>query len=314
MNFRGLLTGILFLSAAVSLQAQKPFVFVPQWTPQAQFAGYYAALEKGFYREEGLDVVIEHPTMTTDLDKYLIEKRCDAMTFPLMQAMEVVDRGTPLVNILQTSMNNATVIVSRRGKDPATMHGARVGIWMAGYGQIARCFNIRERMGFDWVLLSGYVNLFIAGALDATVAMSYNEFNLLRQAGLEITEEAVLRFKDGTYNIQEDGVYMTLEGYRRDKTRAEAFARASRRGWEWVAAHPDEALEIVMDYVQAGHVASNRVLQRLMLDEIIRLQMDPQTGEHAFRLRPDMVRQSSELMFETGLLRAPVRYEDLIAR
>ena len=54
----------LFLAVAVSAAAQtkgKPFVFMPQWTAQAQFAGYYAALANGFYAEEGLDVEIVHP-------------------------------------------------------------------------------------------------------------------------------------------------------------------------------------------------------------------------------------------------------------
>ena len=218
------------LSAAAAATAQEPFVFSPQWTAQAQFAGYYAALEMGFYHEEGLDVRIVHPFHFQTPEQTLISGECDAATIQLMQAMELVDSGTPLVNILQTSMNNATVIVSRRG-NPLERRGARVGTWKAGFNQIAFCLDKAERLNYNWVRVAANVNLFVQGAIDATLAMSYNEYNLLLQAWAEITEENVYRFRDHGYNIQDDGVYMTLAAYRRHKDRAERFARASRRGF-----------------------------------------------------------------------------------
>lgn len=314
MRFARILT-VLFasLAAAAAATAQEPFVFSPQWTAQAQFAGYYAALEMGFYHEEGLDVRIVHPFHFQTPEQTLISGECDAATIQLMQAMELVDSGTPLVNILQTSMNNATVIVSRRG-NPLERRGARVGTWKAGFNQIAFCLDKAERLNYNWVRVAANVNLFLQGAIDATLAMSYNEYNLLLQAGAEITEENVYRFRDHGYNIQDDGVYMTLAAYRRHKDRAERFARASRRGWEWVADHPREALALVMEYVSKNLVATNEVLQKLMLDEILDLQLDPDSGQRSFTLRPDMVRQASGMMLEAGLISRPVEYEELIPR
>ncbi|MBR1487334.1 MAG: ABC transporter substrate-binding protein [Bacteroidales bacterium] len=314
MRFARILT-VLFasLAAAAAVTAQEPFVFSPQWTAQAQFAGYYAALEMGFYHEEGLDVRIVHPFHFQTPEQTLISGECDAATIQLMQAMELVDSGTPLVNILQTSMNNATVIVSRRG-NPLERRGARVGTWKAGFNQIAFCLDKAERLNYNWVRVAANVNLFVQGAIDATLAMSYNEYNLLLQAGAEITEENVYRFRNHGYNIQDDGVYMTLAAYRRHKDRAERFARASRRGWEWVADHPREALALVMEYVSKNLVATNAVLQKLMLDEILDLQLDPDSGQRSFTLRPDMVRQASGMMLEAGLISRPVEYEELIPR
>ena len=314
MRFARILT-VLFasLAAAAAATAQEPFVFSPQWTAQAQFAGYYAALEMGFYHEEGLDVRIVHPFHFQTPEQTLISGECDAATIQLMQAMELVDSGTPLVNILQTSMNNAAVIVSRRG-NPLERRGARVGTWKAGFNQIAFCLDKAERLNYNWVRVAANVNLFVQGAIDATLAMSYNEYNLLLQAGAEITEENVYRFRDHGYNIQDDGVYMTLAAYRRHKDRAERFARASRRGWEWVADHPREALALVMEYVSKNLVATNEVLQKLMLDEILDLQLDPDSGQRSFTLRPDMVRQASGMMLEAGLISRPVEYEELIPR
>ena len=295
------------------LTAQDTFVFSPQWTAQAQFAGYYVALEKGFYREEGLDVKIVHPNSARSSER-LSAGNSDATTLPLMQALVLVDKGTPLVNILQTSMNNATVIVSRRGKNPLDQHGARVGTWQAGFDQIAICVNKILGLNYEWVPFAANVNLFISGALDATLAMSYNEYNLLLQAGAEIHEENVYRFSEHGYNIQDDGVYMTLEAYRKNPDRAERFARASRRGWEWAAEHPEETLDLVMEYVERNHIATNRVLQQLMLDEILNLQVDTRTGQREFRLVPEMVRMAVGLLLEADLISSPIGYYDLLAR
>ena len=315
MNFsRHIVSGLLALCLSVPLWAQRTFVFMPQWSAQAQFAGYYVAKEKGFYAEEGINVIIEHPAVSQDPEIHLIEKHCDATTLPLMQAMQVVDSGVPLVNILQTSMNSGAMIVSRRGRNPREQHGARVGTWRAGHDQIARCFNAKENMGYQWVLLTTIPNLYIAGAIDATMAMSYNEYYQLLQAGVVIPEGSILRFRDTDYNVQDDGVYMTLESFQRDRDSAEAFARASRRGWNWAAEHPEETVEIVMKYVSEGHVGTNIILQRLMLDEILRLQRDSATGRRDFLLRPDMVKRASDLMVEAGLLKKKVDYEMLIAR
>ena len=84
-------------------------VFTPQWTAQAQFTGYYVAEAKGFYREAGVKVRIEHPSVTQPAISRLLNNECQAITQQLCQAMEVVDGGTPLVNILQTSMNSASM-------------------------------------------------------------------------------------------------------------------------------------------------------------------------------------------------------------
>ena len=271
------------------------------------------ALEKGFYREEGLDVKIVHPNSARSSER-LSAGNSDATTLPLMQALVLVDKGTPLVNILQTSMNNATVIVSRRGKNPLDQHGARVGTWQAGFDQIAICVNKILGLNYEWVPFAANVNLFISGALDATLAMSYNEYNLLLQAGAEIHEENVYRFSEHGYNIQDDGVYMTLEAYRKNPDRAERFARASRRGWEWAAEHPEETLDLVMEYVERNHIATNRVLQQLMLDEILNLQVDTRTGQREFRLVPEMVRMAVGLLLEADLISSPIGYYDLLAR
>lgn len=306
----------LFLAArCVSSYAQDspvPFVFIPQWTSQAQFAGYYVALEKGFYLDEGLDVRIVNPSSSQTVFEQLRENEMDATTLQLVQAMELADSGIQLVNILQTSMNNALVIVSRRGKDPMKLRGAKVSCWRTGFSQIAECVAAEQNLDFEWIQTSDGLNLFIPGAVDASLGMTYNEYYKMLQTGLVSPEEGVYRFSEHGYNIQEDGVYVTREAYRKHPERAKAFARASRKGWEWAAAHPDEALDIVMAHVRRDRIATNRVLQRLMLEEVLRLQLSPETGRREFRLLPGMVKQASDLMYRNGMIRKEIKMEDLL--
>lgn len=308
------LTLILTLLALTSRAQNDVIVFTPQWTAQAQFAGYYVAEAKGFFREAGVKVRIVHPSATQPAMSRLRNNQCQATTLQLCQAMEIVDEGMSLVNILQTSMNNGMVIVSSRGKDPMTQKGAHVGIWSVGFGQLAICMSIKEGLDYEWVRFAQNVNLFVAGALDATLAMSYNEYYQLVQAGIEMTDKNVYRFCDHGYNVQEDGIYMTRDYYEKHRAQSRKFAQACRKGWEWAAAHPEETLDIVMQYVQRDRIATNRVMQRLMLREVLRLQVDRESKKREFRLRPDMVQRASRLMLENHMLEHEVTYDQLIER
>jgi NitT/TauT family transport system substrate-binding protein len=304
---------VMLLDCGTAMAQDATIVFTPQWMAQAQFAGYYVAEAKGFYREAGVDVKIEHVKVTQLPIDRMRKNECQATTLQLCQALEIADAGTPLVNILQTSMNNAMVIVSARDKNPLTQKGARVGIWSVDFGQLAICMSIKDNLNFQWVRFAQNVNLFVAGALDAMVAMSYNEYYQLLQAGMQISDKAVYRFCDHGYNVQEDGVYMTRAYYEKHRDQARRFAQASRKGWEWAARHPDETLDIVMRYVERDGIATNRIMQRLMLKEVLRLQVDRESKKREFRLRPDMVKLASRLMHENQMLSREVTYEELIS-
>ena len=302
------------MMAVLPARAQKKFIFTPQWTAQAQFAGYYVAQEKGFYKEAGIDVDIVHPSITQPAMSRIRANESQATTLPLCQAMEIIDNGIPLVNILQTAMNNAIVIVSRKDEDPLKQPGMKVGIWNAGFAQLPLCMSIKEHLNYEWVRFASSINLFVSGAIDATLAMSYNEYYQLAQAGVKLSDKNVYRFCDHGYNVQEDGVYMTREYYNKHRDEARRFAEASKKGWEWAAEHPDETLDIVMQYVRHDHIGTNPVLQKLMLAEILRLQVDRESKKREFRLRPDMVKKANQLMMENMMLEHEVTYEQLIAK
>ena len=286
-------------------------VFTPQWTAQAQFAGYYVAKDMGFYEEEGVNVQIIHPNVTQSAESRLRSHLSHATTLQLAQAVEIAANGVPLVNLLQTSMNSGMVVISRRGKNPMEQRGAKVGIWAGGFTQLLESVVKEANLPFEWIQAATMVNLYIAGALDAIVAMTYNEYYQVKQAGFNLPENCIYRLADHGYNIQEDGLYVTREYYEKHKELADKFARASRRGWDYAEAHPDQALDIVIRYVDRNHIATNRILQSLMLKEILNLQYDPDSGEKEYRIRPDMLQLTNDIMLKAGLIPRPVTLEEL---
>lgn len=311
-----LLLVVLLWLAFLPMQAQRrgngPLVFMPEWATQAQFAGYYAALELGYYQEEGVEVEILHP-FATQYSGDLVKTYPDRIfLLPLTQAMKIISDGTPLVNILQTSMNSSLLLISRNGSDPLTLRRAKVAKWRAGYALPAEALFEHLSLDYEWVTAAYCTNLFLAGAIDAMVGTTYGEYYQLLHAGHDLPEGGIYRFADHGYNIQEDGVYMTRTAFRQNHDKAERFARASRRGWEWVAEHPEEAIDIVMKLVKANRISTNLTLQRLMLKEVLNQQLDANTGERAFELRPDMVEQASNLLVETGLIKKPITLKDLL--
>ena len=306
---------LIFMTVALLLcppkvQAEE-MVLMTSWTAQAQFAGYYVAYEKGFYKAVGLDVEITHPTLTTTPLITLQRERPDAIMLSLMSAMDLISQGIPLLNIFQDSMNSSNLLISRRSSDPLKMKGKKVAIFNADPNYLAYVLNKEEKLNYDIIRCMSHINLFLSGAIDATMATSYNEYLQLLQAGFKMGDERIYRFSEHGYNIQEQGVYVRRSYYQDHPQVCQKFAAATRQGWEWVADHPEEALKIVMKYVRMDHSATNQTLQRRMLQEVLNLQIDADTKKREFRVRRDMVEKANKLMLECGLLKRAVTFEEL---
>ena len=170
------------------------------------------------------------------------------------------------------------------------------------------------KMNFEYVFFTGNINVFLSGGIDAMTVVSFNEYLLLKQAGFEMSEESIFRFKDNGYNIQENGVYVKREYYNTHRDQVRRFAEASKKGWDWAYNHQEEALDIVMKYVRDAHVQTNRVIQKMMLEEIFRLQVDADSGRREYRVRPEMVQKASRLMKEFGMIEREVTYGELMGK
>ncbi len=290
------------------------FVFTTAWTAQSQFAGYYVAKEKGFYQEVGLDVVIQHPSLTSSALQRLQTDRCDAAIFSMISAIDFISQGIPLVNIFQESMNSSNILISRWGVPPMELQGKKVGIFNSDPSYLLLIMNETQKMNFNLVPFTSGINVFLTGAVDATMAVSYNEYIELLQAGFDMPEEHIYRFSEHDYNIQENGVYVKRAYYNTHRDQVAKFAVASKRGWEWTALHLEEALDIVMKYVKDQKVPTNRVKQKLMLRECLRLQLDRESKQRAFRVRSDMVTKASKMMKRCGFIKREVSYKELMGQ
>lgn len=298
-------------SMAVFTNAQK-LIFTPQWLPQGQFAGYYVALEKGFYREKGLEVSIVHPSASNKALNRLIDGKSDIITCQLIPAIRAIDQGIPLINILQTSQDNSLMLISREEITvPGGLAGKKVGIWKAGFDELARIFDRQHKLDIEWIPFVENVNLFVSGAIDATLAMSYNEYFQILSTGVRLKPEGIWRFAEMGYNVPEDGVYVMADFYRNNREAVEKFAEASRKGWEWAAAHPEETLDIVMQKVKEHNIGTNREHQKWMLKEVLSLQKNGTTGKATFTLSPEALDLTNRLLIEYYDLKKEVTLQQI---
>ena len=301
----------LFCFAVISLfnGIAQQITFSPQWTPQSQFAGYYAALENGYYDEAGLDVSIKHPTTSYNSMSMLEDGTADIITSELIQAMMTSDEDMKLVNILQTTQHSTLVLISRTKNvtDFSDIAGCRVGTWKVGFSEIPHMIDEEQHLEIEWVKLINSLNLYIAGAIDATLAKSYNELILFSMSG--ITPGSVLYFSEHGYDFPEDGLYVSEDFYKKNPEQCRLFAEASRKGWDWVRNNREEALDIVMKYVKESNVPTNRYNQKWMLDAILAAHADEKGGRPSYRLDEDAFNRLNEALLKYGYIAEPVDYE-----
>ena len=301
---------MLCLSVISFIQGNaQQITFTPQWTPQSQFAGYYAALENGYYAEAGLDVSIKHPTTSYSSLSMLMDGTSDIITCELIQAMMMSDDKVSLVNLLQTTQHSTLVLVARAKNvtQLSDIAGSRVGTWKVGFSEIPHMIDEEQFLDIEWIKLINPLNLYIAGAIDATLAKSYNELILFSMAG--ITPGSVLHFSECGYDFPEDGLYVSEEYYRKYPEQCRLFAEASRKGWDWVRNNREEALDIVMKYVREANVPTNRYNQKWMLDAILEVQEDVKGGKPSYRLGEDAFYQLDEALKKYGYIGKSAVYE-----
>ena len=302
---------ICLLSALVSGYAQQ-ITFTPQWTPQSQFAGYYAALENGYYAEAGLDVTIKHPTASYSSMSMLQDGTATIVTAELIRAMMATDGEVRLVNLMQTTQHSTLVLISRIEEvhELADLAGRRVGTWRAGFSEIPHMIDDEQQLGIEWVQFTNPLNLYISGAIDAALAKSYNEQVLFSMSG--ITPASVLRFADMGYDFPEDGLYVTEAYYKKHPEQCRLFAEASRKGWEWVRSHREEALAMVMKHVKTENIPTNIYVQKWMLEAVLEEQEDVKGQAPSYSLSADDFDRLNALLLEHGYIRKPIVYNRFV--
>ena len=300
----------LLCISSFSGYAQK-ITFSPQWSAQSQFAGYYAALEKGFYDEAGLDVSIVHPSNSYSSINMLKDGTTDFITCELIQAMMASDKGIRLVNLLQTTQHTTLVLISH-DKDIHQMSdlaGRKIGTWKVGFSEIPYIIDKEHKLGVEWVKFINPLNIYISRAIDATLGKSYNEGILFSMSG--ISPGSILRFSEMGYDYPEDGLYVSEAFFKKNPDVCRKFAEASRKGWEWVRNNRKEAVDIVMKYVKEANVSTNIYVQKWMLEEVLEMQEDEKGEAPSYQLNANAFYWLNDVLLKHGYISKPVEYERL---
>ena len=257
---------------------------VLHWQPQAQFAGYLMAEEKGFYAARGVDLTIIPGGPDVSPTQMLEDGRADFATLFLSTAITRRGEGMDLAHIGQIVHQSALMLLARRDSDIRRLedlNGRRVGMWGPDFQIQPRALFQRLGIEVQVVEQAPSMDLFMRGGLDAVSAMWYNEYHTLMSYGLEEKDMKAFFFRDLELNFPEDGLYCLRQTFKNDPATARAVAQATLDGWAYVFAHPEEALELVIRRMKEHKIRANRAHQRWML---ARMRDIIETGNPALRL------------------------------
>ena len=269
----GLLGGPALAADEVTLQLK--------WVTQAQFAGYYVALEKGFYDEENLDVTIKPGGPDIAPTQVIAGGGADVTVEWMPAALAARERGLPLVNIAQPFKSSGMMLTCLKEtgiSGPEDFPGRTLGVWFFGneypFLSWMSQLGIPTEGGSDGVevLKQGFnVDPLLQKQADCISTMTYNEYWQVIDAGIAADDLVTFKYEDQGVATLEDGLYV-LEDQLDDPSFADKmtrFVRASMKGWKYAEDNPDEAAEIVLEYDETG--AQTERHQKRMMGEIAKL-------------------------------------------
>src|SRR5690606_11386078 len=235
-----------------------------QWVAQSQFAGYYAALDQGFYEEEGLDLTILEGAVEIVPQQVVASGGAEFGIAWVPKVLESLESGADLVNIAQIFQRSGTLQVSFVDAGIESVEdfaGMRIGTW--GFGNEHELFAAMRAVGIDpnnpddvTVVQQPFdMSLLVNGEVDAAQAMTYNEYAQVLEQVNPATGELyqpedlnVIDFNEvGTAMLQDhifvSEAWLAEEG---NEDIAIRFLRASFRGWAFCRDNFDECVEIVL--------------------------------------------------------------------
>lgn len=275
-----LLTGAVLAAMATGAQAEDVRLQL-QWTTQAQFAGYYVALEKGYYTDEGLNVTILPGGPDISPPQVLAGGGADVMLNWMPSALAAREKGLPVVNIAQPFKSSGlmlTCLAETGIKEPKDFADKTMGVWFFGneYPFLAWMAQLGlatdgSAGGVTVMKQSFNVDPLLQKQAACISTMTYNEYWQVIDAGIKPEELVTFKYEDIGVATLEDGMYV-LEDRLADPAFQETmvkFVRASMKGWKDAEANPDDAAKIVLEYDETG--ALTLAQQTRMMGEIAKL-------------------------------------------
>ena len=252
-----------------------------KWVTQAQFGGYYVALDKGFYEEEGLNVTIKPGGPDIAPTQVLAGGGADVTVEWMPAALAAREKGLPMVNIAQPFKSSGMMLTCRKDAGVATtddFKGKTLGVWF--FGNEFPFLSWMSKLGIPTdgsdggvtVLKQGFnVDPLLQKQAACVSTMTYNEYWQVIDAGLSPDDLQVFKYEDQGVATLEDGLYV-LEDKLADpafEDKMVRFVRASMKGWKYAEENPDEAADIVLENDASG--AQTEKHQRRMMGEVAKL-------------------------------------------
>ena len=252
-----------------------------KWVTQAQFAGYYVALEKGFYGEEDLNVTIKPGGPDIAPTQVLAGGGADVTVEWMPAALAAREKGLPMVNIAQPFKSSGMMLTCRKDAGVETTEdfpGKTLGVWF--FGNEFPFLSWMSQLGIPTdgsdagveVLKQGFnVDPILNGQAACVSTMTYNEYWQVIDAGLSPDDLTVFKYEDNGVATLEDGLYVLEENLADPafEDKMVRFVRASMKGWKYAEENPDEAAEIVLEFDETG--AQSDKHQKRMMGEIAKL-------------------------------------------
>ncbi|OGR06537.1 MAG: ABC transporter substrate-binding protein [Deltaproteobacteria bacterium RIFOXYD12_FULL_50_9] len=304
-------------SAGADQTVLKKASLIPLWYPQAQFAGYYVALEKGIYRNHGIDLKILPGGPDHSPTQLLRSGEADFAVLWLSTALQQYESGEKLINVAQIVQKSSMMLVARKSSGidtPADMQGKKVGIWGGGLAIPAETFFKKYQLSVREVRQSYTVNLFLRGGIDVASAMWYNEFHTILNSGIDTDELNLFFLHDYGIKFPEDGLYTLAKTYRRDPILVDAFVKASLAGWAYAFANPEETLDIVIRLMNEANLPANRAHQQWMLARMRDLIQPLNSSDSIGELKLSDYEAVGSALQINGVIKTVPGFEDFVRR
>ncbi len=232
-------------SISTDLKTEK-VVLQLKWIHQFNFAGYYAAVEKGFYKQAGLEVIIKEGQAGMDFIDEVVSGRA-AYGIEMPELLIARNRGKPVVVLAAIFQHSPQVLLTRADsgiQSPHNLIGKKV-MWRFDSGAELRAMLINENVPLaqiEFKELSWNINDLINGKVDAMHAYVTDQPLSLELAGIESTMLRPISYGIDFYG---DCLFTSKQEIAKHPERVKSFREASLRGWAYAMENPEEIMDII---------------------------------------------------------------------
>jgi NitT/TauT family transport system substrate-binding protein len=273
-----LMIGAALTMLAGGAHAEDDVTLQLKWVTQAQFAGYYVAAAKGYYKDEGLNVTILPGGPDAAPEQVIAGGGADVIVDWMPSALAAREKGLALVNIAQPFKHSGLMLTCLKETGiaaPADFADKTLGVWFYGneYPFLAWMSSLGLKTdgsaGGVTVLKQGFnVDPLLQKQAACISTMTYNEYHQVLEAGIKAEDLVTFKYEDMGVSTLEDGLYV-LEDKLADPAFADKmvrFVRASMKGWKDAEANPDAAAATVLEADTTG--AQTEAHQKTMMAEV----------------------------------------------